>query len=189
MEVIALAPDSFRGYSNLGGTRILQGRYTEAIAALQKSIEIRQTGSALSNLGTAYFNLHRFDEAARSFKQAIEFDKDNYTLWGNLGAAYYYGNHRAESVEVYVQAINLTARHLTVNPQDLNALSDIAGFCSMIDKRNDALLNIQKAQKLSPEDPEVLFNAALAQPARRPASRKNPPWKIARRGLLSHRDS
>lgn len=160
-EVIALAPDSFRGYSNLGGTRILQGKYTEAIAALQKSIEIRQTGNALSNLGTAYFNLHRFDDAARSFKQAIEFDKDNYTLWGNLGAAYYYGDHRAESVGIYAQAVNLTAKHLTVNPQDANARSDIAGFYSMIDKRNDALLNIEKAQKLSPKDPEVLFNAAL----------------------------
>ena len=160
-QVIALAPDSFRGYSNLGGTKILQGQYTEAVTALQRSIEIRQTGSALSNLGTAYFNLRQFDAAARSFNEAIDFDKDNYTLWGNLGAAYYYGNHRAESVKIYERAIDLTAKHLVVNPQDSNALSDIAGFYSMIDRRDDALAAIQKAQKLAPDDPEVLFNAAL----------------------------
>ncbi len=160
-EVIALAPDSFRGYSNLGGTKILQGQYNDAIAALQKSIEIRQTGGALSNLGTAYFNLHRFDDAARSFKEAIEFDKDNYVLWGNLGATYYYGNRRDESAKVYDQAINLASKHLGVNPQDALALSDIAGFYSMIGMRDDALRAIQRALKLSPDDPEVLFSAAL----------------------------
>jgi eukaryotic-like serine/threonine-protein kinase len=160
-EVIALAPDSFRGYSNLGGTKILQGQYADAIAALQKSIEIRQTSSALSNLGTAYFNLHRFDDAAQSFKAAIEFDKDNYVLWGNLGSAYYYGNHREDSVKAYNQAIKLNTKYLIVNPQDATALSDIAGFYSMIGKRENALVAIQKAQKLSPEDPEILFNSAL----------------------------
>jgi tetratricopeptide (TPR) repeat protein len=160
-QVIALAPDSFRGYSNLGGTKILQGQYGDAIVQLQKSIGIRRTGGALSNLGTAYFNLHRFDDAARNFKEAIEFDKDNYVLWGNLGAAYYYGNHRDESMKVYEQAINLTAKHLAVNPHDATALSDMASFYSMVGKRSEALTAIEKAQKLSPEDPEVLFNAAL----------------------------
>lgn len=160
-EVIALAPDSFRGYSNLGGTKILQGQYADAIAALQKSIEIRRTSGALSNLGTAYFNLHRFDDAARSIREAIELDKDNYVLWGNLGAAYYYGNHRDESAKAYNQAIELGTKRLIVNPQDAQALSDVAGFYSMIGKREQALKAIQKAQKLSPEDPEILFNSAL----------------------------
>ncbi|MGB8801416.1 MAG: protein kinase [Candidatus Acidiferrales bacterium] len=160
-EVIALAPDSFRGYSNLGGTQILQGQYAAAIGTLQKSIEIRQTSGALSNLGTAYFNLHRFDDAAQSFKAAIEFDKDNYVLWGNLGSAYYYGNHRDDSMKSYNQAIKLNTKYLIVNPQDATALSDIAGFYSMIGKRENALVAIQKAQELSPEDPEILFNSAL----------------------------
>ena len=160
-DVIALAPDSFRGYSNLGGTRVLQGRYDDAILALQESIEIRRTGGALSNLGTAYFNLRRFDDAARSFTAAIEFDKDNYVLWGNLAAAYYYGNHRDESAKVFAHAIELAGQRLKVNPEDSTVLADIAGFYSMIGKNREALNAIHKAQKLSPQDPEILFSAAL----------------------------
>ena len=82
-------------------------------------------------------------------------------LWGNLGSAYYYGNHRDDSMKSYNQAIKLNTKYLIVNPQDATALSDIAGFYSMIGKRENALVAIQKAQELSPEDPEILFNSAL----------------------------
>jgi serine/threonine protein kinase/tetratricopeptide (TPR) repeat protein len=158
--VITLAPDSFRGYSNLGGVYILEGRYADALGVLQKSTEIRKTGGALSNLGTAYFHLRRFDDAARAYQDAIVFDSNDYSLWGNLGAAYYYGGHQSESVLPFTNAIKFASERLGINPKDALALSDLASYHSMLGNKDEAFRDLQRALQLSPKDPEILFSAA-----------------------------
>lgn len=156
-KVISLSPDSFRGYSNLGGIEIYQGRYPEAVSTLNKSIAIRKTSGALSNLGTAYFHMRRFDEAAKAFGEAIEFDKDNYPLWGNLADAYYYGGHRSEAVAGYTKAAELATQQLKINPHDGPVLADLANYRSMLGDKDGALIYIEEALRLSPRDPDVLF--------------------------------
>ena len=54
-EVVTLAPDNFRGYSNLGAMYVAQGKYPQAIALLEKSIAIRPTVEVYDNLGTPIF--------------------------------------------------------------------------------------------------------------------------------------
>src|SRR5260370_30381442 len=90
-QVVSLAPDSFTGYYNLGGVRTLQGRYAEAIPLLQRSLEIRKTADATSNLGTAYFQLHRYADAAGADAQSTRPSPYNYLLWGNFGRPYFLG--------------------------------------------------------------------------------------------------
>ncbi len=68
-EVITLAPDNFRGYSNLGAMYVLQARYQEAIGVLEKSVAIRPTVEAYDNMGSAYFSMRKFDDAARSYRR------------------------------------------------------------------------------------------------------------------------
>jgi serine/threonine-protein kinase len=159
-KVIALAPDSFRGYSNLGGVYILQGRYPDAIKALEKSTAIRKTGGALSNLGTANFHMRRFDDAAQSYKQALEFDNNNYALWGNLASALYYGGHRSEADVEYRKSNQLAIRKLDVNPKEASVLADVATNYSMLGNRVEAFSYLNRALQLSPRDPELLFTAA-----------------------------
>jgi tetratricopeptide (TPR) repeat protein len=159
-KVVSLAPDSFRGYSNLGGVYIFEGRYADAINVLEKSTAIRKTGGALSNLGTAYFHLRSFDKAAQAYNQAIEFDKTNYSLWGNLGAAYYYGGHRSESAASFTRAIALSSERLRINSRDASVLGDLASYNSMLGNKVEAFRNLKQALDLSPQDPEILFSAA-----------------------------
>ena len=49
--VIALAPDNFRGYSNLGGIYVAMGQYQDAISALEKSVSIRPSVSSTIGSG------------------------------------------------------------------------------------------------------------------------------------------
>src|SRR5246127_1201542 len=122
-QVVSLAPDSFTGYYNLGGVRTLQGKYTEAVPLLQRSLEIRQTANATSNLGTAYFQLHRYADSAAAFEQATRLDPPNYVFWGNLGDAYYWApGRREEAAAAYAKAIVLGEEKLRVNPRDAEAL-------------------------------------------------------------------
>jgi serine/threonine protein kinase/Tfp pilus assembly protein PilF len=159
-RVIAIAPDSFKGYSNLGGVETYEGRYPDAIGTLEKSIAIRKTSDALSNLGTAYFHLREFDQSASAFREAIKLDEKNYQLWGNLGDAFYYGGHRPEATAAYAQAKELATQQLSVNSQDASVLASLGGYDSMLGNKDTAFMYIERALRLSPHDPEILFDTA-----------------------------
>ena len=161
-QVVSLAPDSFTGYYNLGGVRTLQGKYTEAIPLLQRSLEIRKTADATSNLGTAYFQLHRYADSAAVFEQATQLDPPNYVFWGNLGDAYYWTlGRRAEATAAYGNAIVLGEEKLRVNPRDAEVLSSLAMYHAMRGERKPALDNLDGALRLKPKSPDLLFNAGI----------------------------
>jgi eukaryotic-like serine/threonine-protein kinase len=160
--VIALAPDSFRGYSNLGATYIRLGRYPEAIKSLQNSIRIRPTEEAFSNLGTAFYALRQFDNAANNYSEATKFNDQAYVVWGNLGDSYYYSGKRVNANAAYQRAVLLAKERLEVNPRDASVLSDISGYYAMLGRRQEALSCLEKALQLSEKkDPDVLFEAAM----------------------------
>jgi tetratricopeptide (TPR) repeat protein len=162
-QVVSLAPDSFTGYYNLGGVRILQGKYTEAIPLLQHSLQIRKTADATSNLATAYFQLHRYADSAASFEQATQLDPANYVFWGNLGDAYYWApGRRAEAAAAYGKGIALGEQQLRINPRDADALSSLAMYHAMRGERKAALDNVDAALRIKPNGPDLLFNAGIA---------------------------
>ena len=161
-QAVSLAPDSFTGYSNLGGVRILEGKYAEAIPLLQRSLEIRKTADATSNLATAYFQLHSYPESAAAFEQATKLDPNNYLMWGNLGDAYYWApGRRAESTEAYGKAIAMGNEKLKVNPRDTEVLSSLAMYHAMRGERKPAMEELQSALRVNPRNPALLFNAGI----------------------------
>jgi tetratricopeptide (TPR) repeat protein/predicted Ser/Thr protein kinase len=161
-QVVSLAPDSFTGYYNLGGIRILQGKYADAIPLLQRSLDIRKTADATSNLGTAYFQLHRYADSATAFEQCTVIDPQNYLMWGNLGDAYYWSaGRRAEAMGAYSKAIALGKEKLKVNPRDAEVLSSLSMYYAMRREQRPALDNLETALRVSPNNPALLFNAGI----------------------------
>ena len=161
-QVVSLAPDSFTGYYNLGATRIVQGKYAEAIPVLQRSLGIRKTAEATSNLGTAYFQLRRYTDAASAFEQSTQLDAQNYVIWGNLGDAYNWApGRRGEATAAYGKAIALGEEKLRVNPRDAQVLSSLAMYHAMRGERKVALDNADAALRLNPKSPDLLFNAGI----------------------------
>jgi len=161
-EVVKLVPDSFAGYNNLCWADLMQGLYPETIAMCQRSISIRGTAPAYSNLATAYFFQKQFSEAARTYQQALKFDERNYLLWGNLGDAYSWipGEHE-RAREAYRRAIALANEQLHVNRRDARALGFLAWYQAAIGDKPAALANVQRGLRLAPQDSELLFNVAL----------------------------
>ena len=161
-QVVLLAPDSFTGYYNLGGVRILQGQYAEAIPLLQKSLDIRPTGDARSNLGTAYFQMRRYAESASSFEEAVKLDPKNFILWGNLGDAYYWApGRRSEAAAAYATAITQGEEKLRLNPNSAQLRSSLAMYHAMRGERKPALDNLDASLRLPPKSPDLFFNAAI----------------------------
>ena len=161
-QVIQLAPDSFIGYNNLGIARLQQGHYGDAISPLQRSIEIRKTADATSNLSTAYFQTKRYEEAARLAKDAVDLDPNDYQLWGNLGDAYYWApGQRANAPAAYEKAIQLGERVKKVNPHDANMLSYLAQYKAMVGRQVEARRDLAEALHLAPQTPEIWYYAAM----------------------------
>ena len=161
-QVVSLAPDSFIGYSNLGIVRVTEGRYPEAIPLLERSLAIRETGDAKSNLATAYFQSKRYAEAAKIYEGAAAIDPKNYEVWGNLGDAYYWApGLRERAPQAYRKAVQLAEAKRKVNARDANLLSYLASYYAMLGSRKPAEERIAEALRLAPRDAEVLFYSAV----------------------------
>jgi len=159
---VDLSPDGFLGYSNLGGAYVMQGRFAEAIEPLKTSLAIRPSSSAYSNLGTAYYDLRRYRDAASTYEEAVKRDPRDYALWGNLGDAYYWTpGEQSKAPAAYEKAVTLAEEQLAVNPKDPLLRSYLATYQAMLGDRHAALASIDQAFRPAPRDPELMFNAAL----------------------------
>jgi tetratricopeptide (TPR) repeat protein/TolB-like protein/tRNA A-37 threonylcarbamoyl transferase component Bud32 len=161
-KVVQLVPDSTRGYNNLGGVYVLQGRYADAIRVFRRAAAIRPSDDVYSNLGTSYFYLRRYKEATENYQQALKLNDHSYLDWGNLGDAYYWsGEDKSKAADAFQKAISLVTKDLKVNPHNASVLGYLAYYQAMQGQRKPALDALQEALRLSPKDPELLFNAGL----------------------------
>jgi tetratricopeptide (TPR) repeat protein/predicted Ser/Thr protein kinase len=107
-DMIRRAPDLYRGYGSLGGILVLQGEYDRAIDTLKISIALRPSVVGFENLGTAYFNSGRLEQAIEAYNQSFQFGFADYRLWSNLGDAYYWLRGRSDqAAEAYAQAVRM----------------------------------------------------------------------------------
>jgi tetratricopeptide (TPR) repeat protein len=159
-KVIQIAPEWYGTYVNIGSIYNDMGRYEKGIDPLKKSIAIRPSYSGYVNLGAAYFGLNRFDDAAKAYQEAIKLDPEQQVIWGNLGAALYYGGKKDQAVGPSRKAIELALADLKVNPRDAELLSSLAGYYSMLGDRKNALLYLGQALQYGHNDKGILFDAA-----------------------------
>jgi tetratricopeptide (TPR) repeat protein len=161
-QVVSLAPDSFTGYYNLGAVRLYQGKYEEAIPLFERSLSIRPTGDALSDLGSAYFQMRRYADSAVKYEEAVKLDDKNYVLWGNLGDAYYWTpGKRSNAVDAYGKAIALAEQQLRINSHDGQLLGALAEYHAMRNERKVAHDYLDRSLKLQPNNPLLLLNAGV----------------------------
>ena len=161
-KVNELAPDNYRGYYDLGAMYLLQGEYDKSISASSRSIELRPTLDAYVNLGAAYFLQRRFAEAITTFQEGLKLGQDEPVNWGNLGDALYWSPaRRPEAAAAYTRAIALAKGQLETNPKNAGPWAYVAQYSAMLNREPAANEAIQKALALAPNDPEVMFRAAL----------------------------
>lgn len=161
-QAVALVPDNFMATSNLGGAYLLEGDYLKGIEALNRSITIRPTYVALSNLGTAYYYLGRFEDSAHSYEEALKLDQSDYMPWGNLGdASFWIPGRKAQAAQAYQKGVERGEALLKVNPNNAGALGQIGWYYARLGNRTKSIDAVNRAVKLSPQDPQVQINMAL----------------------------
>jgi tetratricopeptide (TPR) repeat protein len=160
-KVIEVAPESFRGYANLGAIYLAEGKYQEAIQPLNVALRLRPTEATYSNLGTAYFHLRRFSEAATTYAAAVKLESNDHETWGNLGNAYYFVGEKTKAQEAFRKAVQLGEEDLKVNPREPFLLKSLADYNIMLGNRSESVKYLDEALTFGKSDKEILFSAAL----------------------------
>ncbi len=75
-------------YINTGACFNEQKRYSEAVGALERAIEIWPNAFAYTNLAMAYSCLNQDDKAIETYRRSLELDDSISTAWQNLGCVY-----------------------------------------------------------------------------------------------------
>jgi tetratricopeptide (TPR) repeat protein len=160
--VVRLAPDNYLGYSYLGGVFVLQGKYQEAIKNLDRSIALNPTPEAVSNLGTAYFNLRRMSDAILTYNRSFQFGIENYLLWINLGDAYRWSPGQEQQADkAYRKAIELGRKELEEKPYHDEVRAQLAPILARQSEADTARAWIARALEHAADNPNIQYCAAL----------------------------
>jgi serine/threonine-protein kinase len=128
----------------------------------EKSFKLLPTATASNNLGTVYFYMRRYDEAAQAYEEAIRLGVNRHRVWGNLGDAYRYTHARLEKItEAYENAVSLAEDMLEVNSDDARTRGCLAAYLSHLGEHERAVDEIEEACALAPSDVEVLLHRVL----------------------------
>lgn len=162
-RVVDLTPDNYRGYNNLGGIYYYLKRWPDARQMFERSLALKKTSGACSNLGTLYYKEGAYANAARTYETALDLNDKNYLVWGNLAAAYYWApGEREKAKKAYQHAIELAEQVLTVNPKDADVLSQLAGYYAMVGERKRSESLIKKALSFASGNSQVMYVVGAA---------------------------
>jgi serine/threonine-protein kinase len=164
-RVIELTPDNAPAYLNLASVYLNMGDarfFTDAEQALNKSIGLSPSYPAYANLGLLYYNEKRYRDAAAMTEKALSFNDKDYRVWSNLVAAYEWLKENDKAAAAREQELKLVEDLVKLQPQDATAQSELAGLYAERKSHDKAMIRIQSALALSPDDPRVLVNVGFA---------------------------
>ena len=156
-RAVELAPSSPLAHRHLGELFLEQKKNTNALQALQRSLQLRRTPQIISAVGSAHLRLKQYPEAADRFFEAIRIDASKYLYHLNAGVALSYITNRTdEAGEQFSAALRQIRDELHVNKE--NALARAyEGLClAELGQREEAIASLNQAKNLAGLDMRVL---------------------------------
>ncbi len=100
-SVIEIRPDLPEAYTNLAAAQKRQGKLTEAIASLNKALELDgNSAAALNNRGWIHAEREKWIEARADFEQALRIDPDDQAALQGMALVLEKQRHYAEAQQV-----------------------------------------------------------------------------------------
>ncbi len=164
-KVTELEPKRAIGWANIGVMLYRQGQWEQCLPALQRALDLEPQQDIYSNLGTAYFFLHRYPESRTMFERAVALNPIDYHAAGNLADAYRWSgdSFRTLAAQTYQRAISLALKALQVNPRDASALGALGTYYAKSGDPARALDFIHRARALDPNDVDLMYQSALIE--------------------------
>jgi protein O-mannosyl-transferase len=141
---IATNPIAFLAYNNLGQILLEKNQVNDAIANLQKSLQINPRFSEpYNNLGDALLRIGQTNEAVMHFEKAAALDPASPVSYYNLGNAWLEMGRYDKSMAQFQKA-------LQNDPGFAKAYNNLGVVLLRIGRTNEAMANFQKAIEVEP---------------------------------------
>jgi len=164
-QAVSLTPDNAQIYANLGAiySDVDDPKlFPDAEKALKKSLELSPSYAAYANLGNLYYIEKRYAESATMTEKALQLNSNDYLVWNNLIVAYEWLDETKKANLARVQMLEVLQRYIKVQPQDALAQSLLAILYADNKLRQEAVIRMQTAEALAPNDPQVIENVGIA---------------------------
>jgi tetratricopeptide (TPR) repeat protein len=160
--VTSLAPDVASGFAGKGAAYAMLGRMDKASLAYERSLDLKPSRQAFTNIGLSYYYAGSFEDAARMQQKALEYAPDDHRVWGRLAESYrFVPGRETESRSAYERAAELAGDNLQINDSDWRTRGLFATYLSQVDRVAEALQQAQRATLESQQSPEALYYLAL----------------------------
>jgi serine/threonine protein kinase/Flp pilus assembly protein TadD len=160
-KMAELQPDSPFPHQLLGNAHLSAGDLDAAMDEYSAAQARGGSFATYSSLGYVNYLRGRFDDAVRSYQQAIERRPKSATTHWNLGDAYRRVGKKSEARKAYGEAVKLFDADLQVNPTDANATATRATCLARLGRGPEALAEASRAAQLAPGDQDVQYQRAL----------------------------
>jgi tetratricopeptide (TPR) repeat protein len=159
-RAVELNPMSARAFLNLGATYHQLGDTAKALDNYHKSVSLAPLAQTYSNIGTIHFDEGRYEEAAASFRLAVQLAPASALHHGNLGDVLRKLGRPAEAAESYARAVEASQAGLKVNAADARTLMRLAVYEAKLGRGAAAERDAARAVALNPQDPEAIYRQA-----------------------------
>jgi tetratricopeptide (TPR) repeat protein len=142
-------------YFRLGYARIFEGLYERAISDYDRGLELEPFYAEIAhvylNKGVAFHLLQKYEEAIKTYDEALGYNEDFLEAWNNRGAALFELSRYEEAIASFEKAIEL-------NPKEPKAWNDRGIALSELEQYEEAIASHEKAIELSPNYPSAWNN-------------------------------
>jgi len=156
-------PDNYMSVSEYGIALVKQGRDEKGAQFLEDAITLFDKDAEVWNsLGIAYWRLSDSDRAQDRFEKAIELDADNAIFNVNFGSFLVWKAQKNRSLSDVRRATQHFQTAVSTDPLLASAYNGLGGALKLQGKRDDAILNWEKALEINPSYALPAYNLAVA---------------------------
>ena len=179
-EILTLKPDHADALFLLGGIALHVGSTASAIDLLRRAISINPNNQGYhANLGEAYRQAKRFDEALAAFERSIALEPANPMAFYHKGLVLIARGQKSEAAEAYRAVVAL-------DPRNHQALNNLGATYNELGRFEEAVGTFERALEIAPDDPMVLANLGHAETMSGRADKAVETLKRATRSLPSN---
>ena len=152
-----LDPENFEILSRLAQLEIVDGSVERSAELYEVLVERMPELAELSNLGVAYLLLKRYGDAAGMFERALERAPASPQSMLNLADARRLLGEDEAAMDLYEKTVELIRQD-----PDPDVLLTVEGQAlAHLDRHQEAIAAVQKALRLRPDNPQVIYESAL----------------------------
>ena len=160
----SLAPDVASAFGGKGAAYWMLGESEKAREAYDRSLELKPSRQAYTNMGSRYYYAGQFNDAVESQLKALEYAPDDHRVWGRLAESYrFVPGGEEESLRAYERAAELAEENLAINENDWETMGLLGLYYSHLNRAEEARNLVSRSVSMSKRASEALYYQALSR--------------------------